>query len=103
MASGESPGTQALRGQGDQGGGALRTEVPTVAAVVVTRNPGPWLERALRSLGSQDYPSVAVLVVDAASEEDPGERITGALPNAFVRRVPTPGGMSNQICVVTLD
>src|SRR5438132_6442983 len=88
MASGESPGTQALRGQDDQGGGAFRTEIPTVAAVVVTRNPGPWLERALRSLGSQDYPSGAVLGVDAASEEDPGGRIAGALPDAFVRRVP---------------
>jgi GT2 family glycosyltransferase len=88
MASGESPGTQALRGHGEESGGALRTEIPTVAAVVVTRNPGPWLERALQSLGSQDYPSVAVLVVDAASEDDPGERVTGALPDAFVHRVP---------------
>ncbi|HEY4402902.1 MAG TPA: glycosyltransferase family 2 protein, partial [Acidimicrobiia bacterium] len=90
MASGESPGTQALRGQGEESGGALRTEIPTVAAVVVTRNPGPWLERALHSLGSQDYPSLAVLVVDAASEDDPGERVTGALPDAFVHRVPQP-------------
>lgn len=88
MASGESPGTQALRGERNQGGRAPHTEIPTVAAVVVTRNPGPWLERALQSLGSQDYPSLAVLVVDAASEEDPGDRITGALPDAFVRRVP---------------
>src|SRR3977135_3958503 len=88
MASGESPGKHALRGQSDQGGDAVGTEVATVAAVVVTRNPGPWLERALRSLGGQDYPSVAVLVVDAASEEDPGERIAGARPAAFRRRLP---------------
>jgi GT2 family glycosyltransferase len=92
MATAESPGTQALPGYGDEGGNRdPRIEIPTVAAVVVTRNPGSWLEEALRSFGSQDYPSLAVLVVDAASEEDPSERITGALPEAFVRRVPHPG------------
>jgi GT2 family glycosyltransferase len=91
MASGESPGTQALRGQSDQGGRTPHTEIPTVAAVVVTRDPGPWLERAMQSLGSQDYPSLAVLVVDAASEEDPSDRIIATLPDAFVRRVSQPG------------
>src|SRR5215218_7849018 len=91
MATAESPGTQALPGHGDEGGGQARIEIPTVAAVVVTRNPGPWLERALGSLRSQDYPSVAVLVVDAASDEDPSDRIAGALPEAFVRRVPHSG------------
>ena len=92
MATAESPGTQALPGYGGEGGSRdPRIEIPTVAAVVVTRNPGSWLEQALQSLGSQDYPSVAVLVVDAASEEDPSERIAGALPDAFVRRVPRSG------------
>jgi len=92
MATAESPGTQALPGYNHEGSGQdPRIEIPTVAAVVVTRNPGSWLEQALRSLGSQDYPSLAVLVVDAASEEDPSDRITGALPEAFVRRVPHPG------------
>ncbi|HKF92011.1 MAG TPA: glycosyltransferase family 2 protein [Acidimicrobiia bacterium] len=91
MATAESPGTQALPGHGDEGGGQARIEIPTVAAVVVTRNPGSWLERALGSLRSQDYPSVAVLVVDAASDEDPSDRIAGALPEAFVRRVPHSG------------
>ncbi|HEY4398402.1 MAG TPA: glycosyltransferase, partial [Acidimicrobiia bacterium] len=88
MASGESPGTQALRGQRDQGDRTPHTEIPTVAAVVVTRNPGPRLEPALLSLRSQDYPSLAVLVVDAASDEDPSDRVTDTLPDAFVRRVP---------------
>ena len=69
MATAESPGTQALPGNGGEGGSRdPRIEVPTVAAVVVTRNPGAWLEQALQSVGNQDYPSVAVLVVDAASE-----------------------------------
>jgi GT2 family glycosyltransferase len=91
MASAESPGTQALPGHDDDGGRAPRSEIPTVAAVVVTRNPGPWLEPALRSLADQDYPSVVVLVVDAASDDDPTARIKGALPEAFVRRVPEAG------------
>jgi GT2 family glycosyltransferase len=98
MATAESPGTQALPGDGDEGGRAPGTDIPTVAAVVVTRNPGPWLEPALRSLGGQDYPSLAVLVVDAGSEDDPGARINDALPEAFVRRVPSSGfaGAANE-------
>ena len=91
MATAEWPGTQALPGDGDEGGRAPALEIPTVAVVLVTRDPGAWLEPALQSLGSQDYPSVAVLVVDAGSDDDPAARITGALPEAFVRRVPNEG------------
>src|SRR5262249_6615012 len=90
MAMAESPGAQGLAGD-EEGAPAPRTEIPTVAAVVVTRNPGRWLEAALHSLGRQDYPSVAVLVVDAASDDDPAPRITGALPRAVVRRAPQRG------------
>jgi GT2 family glycosyltransferase len=97
MATAESPGAQGLPGD-DEGAPGPGIEIPTVAAVVVTRNPGPWLEPALRSLGSQDYPSLAVLVVDDASEDDPAGRIAGALPAAFVQRVPESGfaGAANQ-------
>src|SRR5262245_39069214 len=91
MATAESPGAQGLPGDGEERAPGRRTEIPTVAAVVVTRNPGPWLEPGLQSLGSQDYPSLAVLVVDAASEEDTAARITGALPAAHVWRVPKAG------------
>src|SRR5262245_60469930 len=91
MATAESPGAQGLPGDGEERAPGRRTEIPTVAAVVVTRNPGPWLEPGLQSLGSQDYPSLAGLVVDAASEEDPAARITGALPAAHVWRVPKAG------------
>jgi GT2 family glycosyltransferase len=91
MAMAESPGAQGLPGDGDDRAPAARIEIPTVAAVVVTRNPGPWLEPALRSLGNQDYPSLAVLIVDAASDDDPAARITGALPEAHVQRVAHPG------------
>jgi GT2 family glycosyltransferase len=62
-----------------------------VAAVVVTRGRGPALEHALQSLGAQDYPSLAVLVVDVGLGDDPAGRVATALPDAFVRRVPNAG------------
>jgi GT2 family glycosyltransferase len=89
MATADRPGTQAR--PGNLGGPDLRSEIPTVAAVVVTSGPGPGLERTLRSLGDQNYPSVAVMVVDAGSGEDPGPRITGTLPDTYVRRAPGAG------------
>ena len=60
---------------------------PPVVAVVVVADPGPWLEEALASLGRQDYPSLSVLVIDAASEVDPTPRVAAALPGAYVRRL----------------
>jgi len=60
---------------------------PPVVAVVVTRNPGPWFGEALRALGAADYPQLAVLVVDAGSDEDPTPEVAEILPRAFVRRV----------------
>lgn len=62
-------------------------DAPPVVAVVVTCNPGAWLEESLEALGNQDYPNLAVLVVDAASTDDPLQRIAAALPGAFVRRL----------------
>ena len=61
--------------------------VPAVVAVVVTSDPGPWLEEALAALGDQDYPNLSVLVIDAASEVDPTPRIAAILPSAYVRRL----------------
>ena len=60
--------------------------VPPVVAVVVTNNPGPWLEETLGSFAAQDYPAFGVLVLDNASAEDPTPRIAAAMPRAFVRR-----------------
>ena len=45
--------------------------VPPVVAVVVTNNPGPWLEETLGSLAAQDYPALGVLVLDNASRRRP--------------------------------
>ena len=46
-------------------------QYPPVVAVVVTRNPGPWLEDTLAALGGQDYDDLTVLVVDCGSDDDP--------------------------------
>ena len=60
---------------------------PPVVAVLVTCDPGPWLEEALAALGAQDYPNLSVLVVDDNSAEDPTSRVAAVLPNAYVRRL----------------
>lgn len=64
-----------------------RPAAPAVVAVVVTRNPGPWLEAAVEALAAQDYPNLAALYIDAASDTDPTPRIAGAYPKAYVRRL----------------
>lgn len=64
-----------------------RPAAPAVVAVVVTRDPGPWLEQAVDALASQDYSNLAVLFIDAASDTDPTARIARALPDAYVRRL----------------
>src|SRR5689334_11505107 len=62
--------------------------VPPVVAVVVTNDPGPWLEETLSALGGQDYPALSLLVVDNGSSDDPTARIAATTPGAFVRRRP---------------
>jgi GT2 family glycosyltransferase len=72
---------------------------PPVVAVVVTRDPGSWFEETLEALGSQDYPNLSVLVLDAASATDPTPRVAAALPTAYVKRLednPGYGGAANE-------
>lgn len=64
-----------------------RPAAPAVVAVMVTRNPGPWFDEALRALEAQDYSNLAVLVIDAASDTDPTPRVASVLPQAYVRRL----------------
>jgi GT2 family glycosyltransferase len=63
------------------------SSAPPVVAVVVTCDPGPWLEETLASLAAQDYPNLSVLVIDAASTVDPTSRVAAVLPDSFVRRL----------------
>ncbi len=67
---------------------------PPVVAVIVTNDPGPWFEETLRSFAQQEYPELSVLVLDAASAEDPTPRVAAILPNAFVRRLPENRGFA---------
>jgi GT2 family glycosyltransferase len=63
------------------------TSAPPVVAVVITCNPGPWLEENLSALRAQDYPNLSVLVIDAGSSEDPTPRVASVLPRAYVKRL----------------
>ncbi|MDZ7675262.1 MAG: glycosyltransferase family 2 protein [Acidimicrobiales bacterium] len=77
-----------------------RPAAPAVVAVMVTRNPGPWFDEALDALAAQDYTNLAVLVVDAASDEDPAGRVASVLPDAFVLRLddnPGFGAAANKV------
>ena len=65
---------------------------PTVVAVVVTRNPGPWFEDTLASIAAQDYPGISILVLDDGSIEAVTTRVAGIVPSAFVRRESTAVG-----------
>jgi len=65
---------------------------PSVVALVVAHDPGPFFEDVLAGLAAQDYPNLAVLVIDNGSAEDPTERIAAVLPGAFVRRLEQPMG-----------
>lgn len=60
---------------------------PAVVAVVVTHDPGPWFDDVLRSLAEQTYQQLSVLVVDAASGDDPTPRVAAVLPDARVKRL----------------
>src|SRR3984885_7328878 len=67
----------------------MDAQVPAVVAVVVTTDPGPWLDEALSSLAAQDYKELSVLVL-STGEDDPEvtDRVARVLPDAFVRHLP---------------
>ena len=79
--------SQAPPASPDDGTSEAPAVAPPVVAVVVTCDPGPWLEDALAALGDQDYPNFSVLVVDDASKDDPTTRVAAVLPSAYVRRL----------------
>ena len=61
--------------------------VPAVVAVVVTRDPGPWLETTMASLDAQEYANLSTVVIDAASRVSPTQRVADSFPSAFVKRI----------------
>lgn len=67
---------------------------PAVVAVVVARGEALRLGAAIAALRDQDYPNLAVLVVDAGSPGDPTPRIAAELPTAYVRRLEADPGFA---------
>ena len=91
----DAPDSPAQAAEGaDAGQRPESTGPPSVVAVVVTHDPGPWLQDALASLRDQEYPAVSVLVVDTNSDRDPTGAIAEVLPSAFVRRLETNPGFA---------
>ena len=86
--------------EADEAGEQAETPAsPSVVAVVVTHNPGPWFEDCLASLVEQDYENLLILVLDAGSDSDPTPRIASVVPGAYVRRLarnPGYGVVANQ-------
>jgi GT2 family glycosyltransferase len=60
---------------------------PPVVAVVVTSDPGPWLEDCLAALRSQDYAALSTLVIDAGSTDPLAERIAAIAPEVYLHRL----------------
>ena len=73
---------------------APRDATPSVLAVVVAHDPGPWFDETLDSLATQDYGRLSVLVVN--SGDDPGldARVRAALPGASLLDAPDTDGFS---------
>lgn len=69
--------------------------VPPVVAVVVTKEPGEWLETCLVSLRDQEYPNLAMLVIDDGSTTDVTPRVAAVDPSAVVRRREEPAGYAS--------
>jgi GT2 family glycosyltransferase len=72
--------------------GPTEAAPPPVVAVVVTHNPGEWLDEVMESLAAQDYLNLSVLVIDADSDDDPTPRVARVMPGAFVRRLDANNG-----------
>lgn len=70
-----------------------------VVVLVTCDAPGDRLDEVLRAVGRQDYPNLAVLVVDAGTT-DVTERVHAVLPEATVRRVPGARGFGAAANVV---
>ena len=75
--------------------------VPPVVAVVVSEDPGPWLEECLASLVAQDYRKLSILVVDAASSEPLASRVAAVVPDAYFYRLEENLGFGPSANVVT--
>jgi GT2 family glycosyltransferase len=61
---------------------------PAVVAVVVACGHGTWLDEALYSLATQDYPNLSVLVMEVGADEQVSDRVATYVPDAHFARMP---------------
>ncbi|MFP4512625.1 MAG: glycosyltransferase family 2 protein [Acidimicrobiales bacterium] len=73
---------------------------PLVTLVMVAHEPGPWFDEALAAVGAQDYPSLEVVVVDAASLVPVADRVAEVLPDARTIRLEANRGFGRAINAV---
>jgi len=62
----------------------MTASYPLVTVTVVAHNPGAWFGDVLRSIASQDYPTLDVVVIDAASDDSVAPEVHEILPEATV-------------------
>lgn len=67
---------------------------------MVSHEPGSWFEESLAAVGALDYPSVEVVIVDAASILPVEERVRSVLPDARVIRLEQNRGFGRSINAV---
>ena len=67
---------------------------PAVAAVVVIRDAGWWLDESLLAFANQDYPNLSLIVVDTTGEPDTPLRVQAAAPDAYLLRLGADTGFS---------
>lgn len=62
----------------------MTASYPLVTVTVVAHNPGAWFGDVLRSIAAQDYPTLDVVVIDAASTDSVAPEVHEILPEATV-------------------
>ena len=82
--------------------GSSSATAAKVLAVVVARNPGDWFEQTLKSLNSQDYENLSVVVVDTTVGTDTPTattptadfetRVRAVIPDAAIISAPGSSG-----------
>ena len=78
--------------------------MPSVLAIVIAHDPGPWFVEVLAAWAEQDYSRLSVLVVDVASEKPLGPLVRRHLAAADVRRLEDdPGGFGASVAAVVDD
>ena len=84
MVDTSTPLSTSQKAASDDGFDAPLAAYPLVTVCVVAHNPGAWFDEVLRSLLAQDYPSLDVVVVDAASEQPVAPLVHAVIAEATV-------------------